>query len=173
MRHTDRKACADSLRAWPLCVTWALFVLPKLWIVLHGKPIADHGSNLDRILNHGFWNALGARLIMGATIGFTFFTRRGVIGVFGLLVLFRAELLTFEWRSENSLALLFCLIGTVSASSGNLVSAWLQRRSMTVWNSTAYGMLYGTLLTFGFAVMQCLRSSFEWTVIYVGSLLYL
>ena len=97
----------------------------------------------------------------------------GVIGVFGLLVLFQAELLTFEWRSEGSLALLFCLIGTVSASSGNLVSAWLQRRSMTVWNSTAYGMLYGTLLTFGYAALQGLQIQFEWTAIYVVSLLYL
>ena len=88
-----------------------------------------------------FWNALGARLIMGAPLEGRSLLG-GVIGVFGLLVLFQAELLTFEWRSEGSLALLFCLIGTLSASSGNLVSAWLQRRSMTVWNSTAYGMLY-------------------------------
>ena len=87
-----------------------------------------------------FWNALGARLIMGAPLEGRSLLG-GVIGVFGLLVLFRTELLTFEWRSEGQL--LFCSVslGTVSASSGNLISAWLQRRSMTVWNSTAYGML--------------------------------
>ena len=119
-----------------------------------------------------FWNALGARLIMGAPLEVRSLLG-GVIGVFGLLVLFRAELLTFEWRSEGSLALLFCLIGTVSASSGNLVSAWLQRHNMTVWNSTAYGMLYGTLLTFGYAALQGLKIQFEWTAIYVVSLLYL
>ena len=44
---------------------------------------------------------------------------------------------------------------------------------MTVWNSTAYGMLYGTLLTFGYAALQGLKIQFEWTAIYVVSLLYL
>ena len=119
-----------------------------------------------------FWNALGARLLLGqpmesrSLIG-------GLIGVLGLLILFRSELLSFNWESEGSFALLLCLLGTLSASSGNLVSATLQKRDMTVWNSTAYGMLYGTVLTFIFAISNDLEIQFEWTAVYVGSLLYL
>ena len=75
MRHTDRKACADSLRAWPLCVTWALFVLPKLWVVLHGESIADHGSDLDRILNHGLLECLRCSPNFGGAIGGALFAR--------------------------------------------------------------------------------------------------
>ena len=75
MRHTDRKACADSLRAWPLCVTWALFVLPKLWVVLHGESIADHGSDLDRILNHGLLEFLRCSSNYGGAIGGALFAR--------------------------------------------------------------------------------------------------
>jgi drug/metabolite transporter (DMT)-like permease len=119
-----------------------------------------------------FWNALGARLFMGQALEARSLIG-GLVGVLGLLVLFRAELVTFSWESEGSFALLLCLLGTLSASSGNLVSATLQRRSMTVWNSTAYGMLYGTLLTFSFALVNDLDIQFEWTAIYVGSLLYL
>ncbi len=119
-----------------------------------------------------FWNALGARLFMGQALEARSLIG-GLIGVLGLLILFRAELVTFSWESEGSFALLLCLLGTLSASSGNLVSATLQRRRMTVWNSTAYGMLYGTLLTFSFALVNDLEIQFEWTAIYVGSLLYL
>ena len=75
MRHTDRKASADSLRACTLCVTWALFVLPKLRVVLHGKPIADHGSDLDRILNHGLLECLRCSTNFGGAIGGALFAR--------------------------------------------------------------------------------------------------
>ncbi len=119
-----------------------------------------------------FWNALGARLFLGQPLDSRSLLG-GAVGVFGLLILFRKELLSFDWQSENSLALIFCLLGTLSASSGNLVSATLQKRKLTVWNSTAFGMMYGTLLTFGFAVMNGLEIRFQWTITYVGSLLYL
>ena len=97
----------------------------------------------------------------------------GVIGIVGLVMLFWDELLRFSWLDSGSSALILCLLGTLSASSGNLVSATLQMRSMSVWNSTAYGMLYGTALTFGFAGLSNYPIQFEWTFIYVGSLLYL
>ena len=96
-----------------------------------------------------------------------------MIGIVGLMMLFWDELLRFSWLDSGSAALILCLLGTLSASSGNLVSATLQKRSMSVWNSTAYGMLYGTALTFGFAGLSNYPIQFEWTFIYVGSLLYL
>ena len=68
----------------------------------------------------------------------------GGIGVFGLIILFRVELLEFSWVSSGSIALLLSLLGTLSASVGNLVSATLQKRDLNVWNSTAFGMMYGT-----------------------------
>jgi len=119
-----------------------------------------------------FWNALGARFFLGQPLE-TRSLAGGVIGVFGLLILFRTELISFDWESEGSFALFLCLLGTISASSGNLVSATLQKRDMTVWNSTAFGMLYGTVLTFIFALFNDLEIRFEWTALYVGSLLYL
>ena len=119
-----------------------------------------------------FRNALGARLFLSQPLDSRSLLG-GAVGIFGLLILFHTELLSFDWQSENSLALFFCLLGTLSASSGNLVSATLQKRQLTVWNSTAFGMMYGTLLTFGFAVMNGLEIQFQWTTMYVGSLLYL
>lgn len=119
-----------------------------------------------------FWNALGARWLMKQSLDYRALAG-GVIGIVGLTILFWDELLRFSWLSSGSLALVLCLLGTLSASSGNLVSATLQKRSMSVWNSTAYGMLYGTALTFGFARLNDYPIQFEWTSIYIGSLLYL
>jgi len=119
-----------------------------------------------------FWNALGARWLMKQPLDYRALVG-GVIGIVGLVMLFWDELLRFSWLNSGSSALVLCLLGTLSASSGNLVSATLQMRSMSVWNSTAYGMLYGTALTFGFAGLSNYPIQFEWTFIYVGSLLYL
>ncbi len=119
-----------------------------------------------------FWNALGARWLMKQPLDCRALVG-GLIGIIGLMILFWDELLRFSWLNSSSSALVLCLLGTLSASSGNLVSATLQKRSMSVWNSTAYGMLYGTALTFGFAGLNDYPIQFEWTSIYIGSLLYL
>jgi drug/metabolite transporter (DMT)-like permease len=119
-----------------------------------------------------FWNALGARWLMKQPLDYQALAG-GVIGILGLMILFWDELLRFSWLNSGSAAVVLCLVGTLSASSGNLVSAILQKRSMSVWNSTAYGMLYGTVLTFGFAGLNGYPIQFEWSLIYIGSLLYL
>jgi len=119
-----------------------------------------------------FWNALGARWLMKQPLDYRALAG-GVIGIAGLMMLFWGELHRFSWLDSGSSALVLCLLGTLSASSGNLVSATLQKHTMSVWNSTAYGMLYGTALTFGFAGLSNYPIQFEWTFIYVGSLLYL
>ena len=119
-----------------------------------------------------FWNALGARWLMKQPLDYRALVG-GMIGIAGLMILFWDELLRFSLLNSSSSALVLCLLGTLSASSGNLVSATLQKRSMSVWNSTAYGMLYGTALTFGFAGLNDYPIQFEWTSIYIGSLLYL
>jgi drug/metabolite transporter (DMT)-like permease len=119
-----------------------------------------------------FWNALGARWLMNQPLDYRALSG-GVIGILGLMILFWNELLQFSWLNNGSSALVFCLLGTLSASSGNLVSATLQKTSMTVWNSTAFGMFYGTGLTFGFVILNDYPIQFEWTWIYIGSLIYL
>ena len=55
--------------------------------------------------------------------------------------------------------LLLNLLGTLAASVGNLVSAILQKRDLNVWNSTAFGMMYGTAITFMFALINGILSN--------------
>jgi len=65
------------------------------------------------------------------------------------------------------------VIGAVSASLGNIISAYIQRKKMPIVQSNAFGMLYGSL----FMLIICLAIGkpfqFELSFPYIGSLLYL
>lgn len=119
-----------------------------------------------------FWNALGAHWFLKQPLDYRALFGGG-IGVFGLIILFRVELLEFSWVGSGSVALLLSLLGTLSASVGNLVSATLQKGDLNVWNSTAFGMIYGTAITFTFALINGYPIRFDFSPIYVVSLLYL
>ncbi len=119
-----------------------------------------------------FWNALGAHWFLKQPLDYRALFGGG-IGVFGLIILFRVELLEFSWVGSGSVALLLSLLGTLSASVGNLVSATLQKGDLNVWNSTAFGMIYGTAITFMFALINGYPIRFDFSPIYVVSLLYL
>ena len=119
-----------------------------------------------------FWNALGAHWFLKQPLDYRALCGGG-IGVSGLIILFRVELLEFSWVGSGSIALLLSLLGTLSASVGNLVSATLQKGDLNVWNSTAFGMMYGTAITFMFALINGYPIRFDFSPIYVMSLLYL
>jgi len=119
-----------------------------------------------------FWNALGAYWFLKQPLDYRALLGGG-IGVLGLIILFRVELLGFSWVSSGSIALLLSLLGTLAASVGNLVSAILQKRDLNVWNSTAFGMMYGTAITFMFAFINGYPIRFDFSPTYLASLLYL
>ncbi len=96
-----------------------------------------------------------------------------VIGMIGIVLVFKQELITFDLSSDNSLAIVLAVIGAVSASLGNIISAYIQRKKMPIVQSNAFGMLYGSL----FMLIICLAIGkpfqFELSFPYIGSLLYL
>jgi drug/metabolite transporter (DMT)-like permease len=96
-----------------------------------------------------------------------------VIGMIGIGLVFKQELATFDLSSGNSLAILLAVIGAVSASLGNIISAYIQRNKMPIVQSNAFGMFYGSL----FMLVICLAIGkpfqFEFSLPYIGSLLYL
>ena len=72
----------------------------------------------------------------------------GVIGTFGLIVIFFDELISFELSSKTSYGIFLGIIATYFASLGNLVSAHTSKINLNVISVTAYGMLYGSLSLF-------------------------
>lgn len=69
--------------------------------------------------------------------------------------------------------MILALIGTISASLGNVVSARNQRGDLPVVQTNAFGMLYGAVIMFIFVIFRGAQIEFDLSMGYVISLLYL
>jgi len=96
-----------------------------------------------------------------------------ILGVFGTGLLFKNELKTFNLGGEDFIVLLFCLGGLVSASLGNILSAYKQKQKIPVLQSNAFGMLYGGLAMFLAVLILGKPLNFDYSINYSLSLVYL
>jgi drug/metabolite transporter (DMT)-like permease len=101
-------------------------------------------------------------VLLGATLGFT-----------GIGLVFWPELSAFNFSSKGMLGLALSLAATVSASLGNIISARNQMSGVPVVQANAWGMSYGTVLMIVAALLTGREFTFQITVPYVSSLLYL
>lgn len=119
-----------------------------------------------------FWNAIGAALFLKRPLDLRALIG-GSIGVVGLLLLFAGEVGALSLSDETAIALALCLLATLCASTGNIISAKTQELGYSVWSTTALGMCYGAVAVLGGAVIWGIPLHFEWTWTYVGSFIYL
>ena len=96
-----------------------------------------------------------------------------LLGVIGTALLFENELNTFKLNSEDITILLFCLGGLISASLGNIISAYKQKQNIPVFQSNAFAMLYGGISMFLAVLILRIPVSFDFSVSYTLSLFYL
>jgi drug/metabolite transporter (DMT)-like permease len=97
----------------------------------------------------------------------------GIIGTFGLIVIFFDEIISFEFSSKTSYGIFLGIIATYFASLGNLVSAHTSKINLNVISVTGYGMLYGSLSLFIYLLFIDTPFSYEFKLTYSVSLLYL
>ena len=107
-----------------MCNPRTVSILLELRIVLYGQSTLTTGLYLS-FFHYGFLERAWSSLVLKQPLDYRALLGGG-IGVFGLIILFRIELLGFSWVSSGSIALLLSLLGTLAASVGNLVSAILQ-----------------------------------------------
>ena len=107
-------------------------------------------------------NRIELRMIVGASIGLT-----------GIVLIFWQEVTDFETGSENLLATALAVLGTFLASLGNIASARNQRQGIPVVVANAFGMTYGALLMLGLSWLTGRKFTFEFSVPYVSSLVFL
>jgi drug/metabolite transporter (DMT)-like permease len=78
----------------------------------------------------------------------------GIVGVFGLILIFWPEISGFGLAGGKALGLTLAVVSSVSASLGNIISARNQREQLPIVQTNAYGMLYGAAFMFLFAVVR-------------------
>ncbi len=119
-----------------------------------------------------FWNIFGMRyfyatpLRPASLVGAT-------LGVLGVAMVFAPELKLFSTGDAGLRGLGYGILGSVSASLGNLTATRNQRHGLPVVQQNAYGMLYGALLVTLFALVTGQAFVFERSTPYLLSLAYL
>jgi drug/metabolite transporter (DMT)-like permease len=95
------------------------------------------------------------------------------LGIFGIGLIFKQDLLSFSLSSDNSLALVIAGLGALTASLGNITSVHNQKINLPVIQTNAFGMMYGALFMLIISLIMGKHFSFEISYAYIGSLLYL
>jgi drug/metabolite transporter (DMT)-like permease len=115
---------------------------------------------------------LGMRAFFGTPM-----TRRvavgSVLGVVGICLVFWPELGKLQAGGDTSLGLVFTVLSVVLSSLGSLVAHRNHEARIPLWQSLAWGMLYGSACSGMFVLATGKPFAFEPTAAYVGSLLYL
>jgi drug/metabolite transporter (DMT)-like permease len=95
------------------------------------------------------------------------------LGIIGIVTLFWPQITDVELGPQTLLGLGLCLLGTLSASTGNMISIKNQKDKMPVMQANAWGMLYGAIFMAVLALVQGKAFTFDSSWAYIGSLLYL
>lgn len=96
-----------------------------------------------------------------------------LIGFVGIILVFKDELLSFNFSSEKSLGLILSFLSVIAASLGNIISAYNQKNKLPVVQTNAYGMFYGALLMLLLIFIIGTPLSFDASFKYISSLIYL
>jgi drug/metabolite transporter (DMT)-like permease len=119
-----------------------------------------------------FTNAIGMRLFFGLPLRPSALIA-ATLGVAGVALIFGRELLVVSGAGHELRGLLFALAATLVASAGNMVATRNYRRGLPVLQLNAWSMLYGSLFVLVVALLSGARLTFELSIPYVTSLLYL
>jgi len=119
-----------------------------------------------------FFNVVNARIWFKTKI-----TQRtylgALLGLAGIIVLFWPQINDTELGAETLLGLSLCFVGTLFASTGNMVSMKNKLMDLPMMQANAWGMFYGSAFMTILLLAQGKSFEFSYTLPYVSSLLYL
>ena len=95
------------------------------------------------------------------------------IGIGGIAAIFWSEVSSVENNADTWRGLWMCLVATFFASIGNIISARNQKFGIPVVQANAWGMAYGTMIMIVFALFSRTTFSYDPTLSYSLSLIYL
>jgi len=97
----------------------------------------------------------------------------GIIGLIGLAILFKNDILHLTLSSKTGKGILFTFLGAYCASLGNIISAKIQKENIPIIQSNTFGMLYGALAMLLIALLSGKMPEIDLSFSYLTSLIYL
>jgi len=119
-----------------------------------------------------FLNIINGAIFLKSKIRIQVLTS-AILGFSGISLLFKDELASFSVSSSSSVALLFAMVGAITASLGNITSAYNQKNKIPVVQANGFGMLYGSIIMLICALVMGTPIKFDFSFPYLTSLLYL
>ena len=165
MRFTQREHLYIALQgAFLFSINYWLFYIAETYIT----------SGLAAVVFSTiiFMNIIVGRIFLREPIRFRVLSG-AFVGLLGMGLVFWPELSSFSLDDKNFLGLVLCILATLSASLGNITSAYNQKNRLPVIQTNAYGMTYGAVLMGVIALLSGKPFGFEATIGYIGSLFYL
>ena len=96
-----------------------------------------------------------------------------ILGMFGIALVFWPEFAKLQGDRDTALGALHTIIAVVVSAFGAIVAQRNQRAQLPLWQSMAWGMLYGSLFSLAVTLAAGESLDFEPTMPYVLSLVYL
>lgn len=135
-----------------------------------------------KFINTGLESVIFSMAVLyNAINSFIFFGQRpparfwaaAILGLLGIITLFWDDLLASGWSHELLLGIGLSALGTYGFSLGNMISLRHQRNGLETMTTNAWAMTYGTLVMGTIALVRGDSFVPEWTMSYIGALLYL
>ena len=115
---------------------------------------------------------LGMRLFFGTPM-----TRKvavgSLLGIVGIALVFWPEFRSLQGGGSPVLGAIYTALAVVVSTLGSMIAHRNQQARLPLWQSLAWGMLYGGLFSLAITFASGKSLAFEWTPAYVLSLLYL
>jgi len=118
------------------------------------------------------WNLVFGRLFFGTPVGGRVLAG-AMLGISGLALVFWPEVEALGLHGNAAFGFGLCILATILASFGNMVSVRNQKHGLPVLQTNAYGMAYGAIFTAAFAAGTGRPFLWDASFNYLWSILYL
>jgi drug/metabolite transporter (DMT)-like permease len=96
-----------------------------------------------------------------------------ILGMVGIALVFWPEFTRLQGDRDTALGALYTVAAVILSAFGAIVAQRNQQAHLPLWQTMAWGMLYGSLFSLGVVLVAGKPLDFEMTAPYVLSLLYL
>ncbi len=153
-----------AMGAFMFCLNFSLFYYASVWIASGLLSVVFSLASVFNILFAILFLNLRptTNMMIGALLGFV-----------GIAAMFWPVIAGQKFDQNALFGLAICILGTVFFCTGNLISASLQKTKVPIVSSSTWGMAYGAILTLIIALAKGDEFTIEWSVTYIGSLVFL